>query len=125
VSAALGLSALRILFEIPIIYILIPGYVIAFILCFIVPKLFVGIAFDSGGVASGTMMSAFVLPLCVGACYAIDGREPFLYAFGCVAFVAMAPIISIQTMGLIYSIKSKRRKKSFVTRRESFVEYEN
>ena len=122
VSAALGLSALRILTGIPIIYILIPGYIIAFVLAFMVPKLFVGIAFDSGGVASGTMMSAFVLPLCVGACSAVNGNA-MMDAFGCVAFVAMAPIISIQVMGLKYSIESKRRKQSFISRSESFVEY--
>lgn len=122
VSAALGFSAIRILTGLPIMYILIPGYVIALALCFMVPKLFVGIAFDSGGVASGTMMSAFVLPLCVGACTAVGG-DPMTDAFGCVAFVAMAPIISIQIMGLLYSIKSKRRKQSFISRNESFVEY--
>ena len=44
-------------------------------------------------------------------------------AFGCVAFVAMAPIIAIQVLGLIYSIKSKRRKHSFINKNETFVEY--
>jgi hypothetical protein len=72
------------------------------------------------------MMSAFVLPLCTGACYALSGEANIMTdAFGCVAFVAMAPIIVIELIGLIYSIKAKRRKKSFVTRSESFVEYEN
>ena len=122
VSAAIGLSALRIVTGIPIMYILIPGYIIAFVLTFFVPKIFVGIAFDSGGVASGTMMSAFVLPLCIGACYALRG-DVMTDAFGCVAFVAMAPIIAIQFCGLVYSIKSKRRKRSFVSRAETFVEY--
>ena len=122
VAAAIGLSALRIVTGISIMYILIPGYIIAFVLTFFVPKIFVGIAFDSGGVASGTMMSAFVLPLCIGACYALDG-DVMTDAFGCVAFVAMAPIIAIQLCGLVYSIKSKRRKRSFVSREEIFVEY--
>ena len=124
VSAAIGLSAFRILTGISIMYVLIPGYVIAFALTFFVPKVFVGIAFDSGGVASGTMMSAFVLPLCIGACTsdAILGNV-MTEAFGCVAFVAMAPIIAIQLCGLVYSIKSKRRMRSFVSRAETFVEY--
>ncbi len=122
VAGALGLSALRIVTGIPMMYILIPGYVIALVLCFFVPKIFVGIAFDSGGVASGTMMSAFVLPLAVGACNALGG-DVMTDAFGCVAFVAMAPIISIQLFGLIYSIKAKHRSRTFVQRSESFVEY--
>lgn len=122
VSAAVGLSALRIITGIPIMYILIPGYAIALILCFLVPKMFVGIAFDSGGVASGTMMSGFVLPLAIGACGALGG-DVMKDAFGCVAFVAMAPIIAIQIFGLIYSIKSRRRKRSFIQKSESFIEY--
>jgi len=122
VAAAIGLSALRIVTGISIMYVLIPGYIIAFVLTFFVPKIFVGIAFDSGGVASGTMMSGFVLPLCIGACYALEG-DVMTDAFGCVAFVAMAPIIAIQVCGLMYSIKSKRRKRSFVSRAETFVEY--
>ena len=122
VSAALGLSSLRILTGISIMWILIPGYVLALVLSFFVPKLFVGIAFDSGGVASGTMMSAFVLPLCIGACNA-HGGDVMTDAFGCVAFVAMAPIISIQITGFIYSLKSKKRKRGFVSRNEVFVEY--
>lgn len=122
VAAAIGLSAFRIITGISIMYILIPGYIIAFALTFFVPKIFVGIAFDSGGVASGTMMSAFVLPLCIGACYALEG-DVMTDAFGCVAFVAMAPIIAIQLCGLVYNIKSKRRKRSFVSRAETFVEY--
>lgn len=122
VSLALGLSALRILFHIPIMYILIPGYVIAIALTFFVPKIFVGIAFDSGGVASGTMMSAFVLPLCIGACEALGGNV-MTEAFGCVAFVALTPIISIQLTGLLYNIKNRRIKKKFVTESETFIDY--
>ena len=122
VAAAIGLSAFRIVTGISIMYVLIPGYIIAFTLTFFVPKIFVGIAFDSGGVASGTMMSAFVLPMCIGACIA-RGGDVMTDAFGCVAFVAMAPIIAIQFCGLVYSIKSKRRKRSFVSKTEVFVEY--
>ena len=95
--------------------------IIALVLCFFVPKIFVGIAFDSGGVASGTMMSAFVLPLAIGACDTLGRGDA--YAFGCVAFVAMAPIISIQIFGLLYSIKAKHRSRRFVMRSENFVEY--
>ena len=122
VAAALGFSTLRILTGISIMYILIPGYLIALTLCFFVPKIFVGIAFDSGGVASGTMMSGFVLPLAIGACTQLGG-DVMTDAFGCVAFVAMAPIIAVQTFGLLYNIKSKRRMRSFTSKNETFVEY--
>ena len=122
VCAALGLAALRIILGINILWFLIPGYVIALGLSFFVPRIFVGISFDSGGVASGTMMSAFVLPLCLGACNTLGGNV-MTDAFGCVAFVAMAPIISIQLCGLMYRIKTAGRVKSFVSRSESFIDY--
>ncbi len=127
VSSALGLAMIRILTGVNIMFILIPGYIIALVLCFFVPKMFVGIAYDSGGVASGTMMSAFVLPLCIGACAVMNPENAesaiMTDAFGCVAFVAMAPIITIQVIGLIYSISSKQRKQSFISKAETFVEY--
>ena len=123
VSAALGLAALRIITGISILWFLIPGYIIALTLSFFVPKIFVGISFDSGGVASGTMMSAFVLPLCMGACNALDGNV-MTDAFGCVAFVAMAPIIAIQICGFAYKVKAEDRARKFVSASESFIDYE-
>ena len=123
VCAALGLSAVRILTGVSIMYFLIPGYAIALLLSFFVPRIFVGISFDSGGAASGIMMSAFVLPLCMGACEVLDGNV-MTDAFGCVALVAMAPIISIQICGLVYKIKSKRHVQSFISAEETFVCYE-
>lgn len=122
VSAALGLAALRIITGLDLMWILIPGYIIALTLSFFVPKIFVGISFDSGGVASGTMMSAFVLPLCTGACNALGG-DVMTDAFGCVALVAMAPIISIQIMGLMYRINTAGRVKHFVSASETFIDY--
>ena len=125
VSAALGLAALRILTGINILWFLIPGYIIALTLSFFVPKIFVGISFDSGGVASGTMMSAFVLPLCMGACNVLGGAENVMTdAFGCVAFVAMAPIITIQLSGFAYKVKAENRARKFVSASETFIDYE-
>ncbi len=123
VCAALGLAGLRIITGLDIMWILIPGYIIALTLAFFVPNIFVGIAFDSGGVASGTMMSAFVLPLCLGACNQLGGNV-MEDAFGCVALVAMAPIISIELMGLTYKLKTKGQQRRFISVSETFVDYE-
>ncbi len=122
VSAALGLAMLRILTGISILWILIPGYIIALTLTFFVPKFFTGIAFDSGGVASGVMMSAFVLPLSIGACSTLGGNI-MTQAFGCVSFVALTPIISIQICGLVYSIKAKRAVSRFTSETEVILDY--
>ena len=55
VSVSVGLAMIRVLTGISILWFLVPGYVIALLLTFFVPKIFTAIAFDSGGVASGPM----------------------------------------------------------------------
>lgn len=110
VSVSVGLSMLRILAGIPIQYIVIPGYIVALAMSRFVPKIFVGIAFDSGGVASGPMTSTFLLPLCIGACEMLGGNI-MTDAFGVVALVALTPLISVQIMGLSYKYKLKKQSK--------------
>lgn len=107
VSASVGLAMIRVLTGINILWFLVPGYAIALILTFFVPKLFTAIAFDSGGVASGPMTATFLLPLAMGACGALGGNI-ITDAFGIVAMVAMTPLITIQIMGLIFKIKEYR-----------------
>ena len=104
VSASVGLSMMRVLTGLPIHWIVIPGYIIALILSRFVPKMFVGIAFDSGGVASGPMTTTFLLPLSIGACDAIGGNL-MTDAFGVVALVALTPLIAIQLMGIVYQYR--------------------
>ena len=106
VACAVALSMLRVLTGINIYFVIIPGYAAALILSRFVPKVFVGIAFDSGGVASGPMTSTFLLPLAMGACTACGGNV-VTDAFGIVSLVALAPIIAVQLMGLVYVRKSK------------------
>ncbi len=110
VSVSVGLSLLRILFHIPVMYFLIPGYAIALILTFIVPEIFTAIAFDSGGVASGTMTASFLLPFALGFCSAVGGNVA-TEGFGMVAMVAMTPLIALQILGLVYKIKTRKLEK--------------
>lgn len=105
VAISVGLAMLRVLVGIPIEWIIIPGYVIALVMSRFVPKIFVGIAFDSGGVASGPMTSTFLLPLSIGTCTALGGNL-MTDAFGVVALVALTPLIAIQIMGIVYQIKT-------------------
>jgi hypothetical protein len=104
-AAALGLTMFRILLSLPIMWILAPGYIIALVLTFFVPRIFTGIAFDSGGVCSGPMTSTFLLPLAMGTCEGTGSVNLMTDAFGMVAMVAMTPLIVIQIVGLIYSRK--------------------
>ncbi len=123
VAVSVGLSMLRVLTGIPIHWIIIPGYVIALIFTRFVPKMFVGIAFDSGGVASGPMTTTFLLPLSIGACEAVGGNI-MTDAFGVVALVALTPLIAIQIMGLQYQYKLKKMEKT-ILQEAPFVDAED
>ena len=111
VAVSVGLALLRVLTGLAIQWIVIPGYIISLVLSRFVPKIFVGIAFDSGGVASGPMTSTFLLPLCIGVCQAVGGNL-MTDAFGAVALVALTPLIAIQLMGLVYQIKTRKQQKN-------------
>ncbi len=120
VSISVGLSMLRVLLSIPIEAIVIPGYITALVMSRFVPKIFVGIAFDSGGVASGPMTSTFLLPLSIGACKALGGNL-MTNAFGVVALVALTPLIAIQIMGLVYKFKTAKLQKTAAAKAAVFA----
>ncbi|MDD7388063.1 MAG: DUF1538 domain-containing protein [Lachnospiraceae bacterium] len=110
VAVSLGISMIRVLTGISIMWFLVPGYAIALIISFFVPKIYTAIAFDSGGVASGPMTAAFLLPFAQGACMALGGNI-VTDAFGLVAMVAMTPLIAIQILGLMSRFQSKKEEK--------------
>ncbi|MCC8078911.1 MAG: DUF1538 domain-containing protein [Oscillospiraceae bacterium] len=106
IALANGIAMVRVLTGISILWFLIPGYVIALGLAFVVPPTFTAIAFDSGGVASGPLTATFMLPFAMGACSALGGNV-MTDAFGLVAMVAMMPLITIQIMGAVYVLKTR------------------
>lgn len=108
VAVSLGIAMIRVLTGISILWFLVPGYAIALGISFFVPKIYTAIAFDSGGVASGPMTAAFLLPLAQGACVALGGNI-VTDAFGVVAMVAMTPLITIQAMGLYARFLNSRK----------------
>ena len=109
VAAANGFAMLRVLTGAPILAFVIPGYVLALAMSFFVPPTFTAIAFDSGGVASGPLTATFMLPMAMGACGAVGGNA-MTDAFGLVALVAMMPLITVQLMGLLATLRARRPK---------------
>ena len=109
VAVSLALAMIRVITGISVMWFLIPGYTIALVMTFFVPKIFTAIAFDSGGVASGPMTATFLLPFAMGACESIGGLDRIVTdAFGVVAMVAMTPLITIQILGAVYKVKKHR-----------------
>ena len=125
VCASVGLAMVRVLTGLNIFWLLVPGYALSLGLTFLVPPIFTGIAFDSGGVASGPMTATFLLPFAMGACSALGGNI-MTDAFGIVAMVAMTPLVTIQTMGLLSVVRHKlarRRLLYHMERVEDVVVY--
>ena len=112
VGISICLAMLRICFKFNILWYVIPGYLISLGLSFFVPGIYTAIAFDSGGVASGPLTSGFILPLSIGACYALHGTDSIMnLGFGIVAMVAMTPLITIQLLGFRAVLKNHMRQR--------------
>lgn len=109
IGIAVSISMLRIIIpRLELWHILLPGYLICLGMTFFVPKLFVGIAFDAGGVATGPMIATFILALTQGAAEAIESANIIIDGLGMIATVAMIPIFTLQLLGLVFNIKSKK-----------------
>ncbi len=120
-ATSVGLSMVRAMTGLSIWVFLVPGYLIALTLSFFVPRIFTAIAFDSGGVASGPMTATFLLPFAMGVTTAVGGNI-LKDAFGTVAMVAMTPLITIQVLGLIYAIKTRRDERAVKQEQEARAE---
>ena len=134
VTLALGigvaslLSILKILTEINILYFLVPLYAISLVMMIFTPKLFVGLAFDSGGVTGGALTSAFLTPLTLSIAQAVavekGGTMSILTnGFGIISFISVTPLIAIQALGIIYNVRLKRA--TMETQEETFEELES
>ena len=117
VGIAIALSLVRVVFNFPLLYIIVPGYFLSLGLSFFVPRIYTAIAFDSGGVASGPLTSSFILSLLIGACVLIQGNDNIMsLAFGVVSLVAMTPLITIQLLGFKSFVSLHFRKSTQMRR---------
>lgn len=105
VSLSVALAILKIYLGIPIIYLILPGYIIVFILTKFSSPLFVAIAFDSGGVVTGPMIATFLITMTISLSTSLVGSNPIIDGLGTIALVSMLPIISILILGVIYENK--------------------
>ena len=115
-----GLSMLRVLIPgLALWHLLLPGYLIVMLLSIWTPDIFIGVAFDAGGVASGPMTATFILAFAQGAAHEIETADILLDGFGIIALVAMMPLIALQTLGIIYRIRTSRNNKKTLTKGEA------
>jgi hypothetical protein len=105
------LSLFKILTDTNILWFLVPLYAAALVLMIFTSKLFVGLAFDSGGVTGGAITSAFLTPLTLGVSQKL-GQDALTSGFGMIAFISVMPLIAVQTLGIIYAFKLKKLKRT-------------
>ncbi|MHC1702223.1 MAG: DUF1538 domain-containing protein [Humidesulfovibrio sp.] len=110
VATFVALGMAKIVYGVPIHYILVPGYLLAMAMMIYCDATFVAIAFDAGGVATGPMTVTFVLAVALGIASVIEGRDPILDGFGLVALVAMAPILSVMALGMLVTFVKNRSR---------------
>jgi hypothetical protein len=101
VGTAITLGVLRILFNWPIHYMIMAGYVLVIILTEFAPVEIIGIAYDSGGVTTSTITVPLVTALGIGLASSISGRNPMLDGFGLIAFASLLPIIFVLVFGMV------------------------
>ena len=108
------LAMVKILTEVNILWFLVPLYAVALIMMKFTPKLFVGLAFDSGGVSGGALTSAFLTPLTLGVAQAVaqkstsGGQSILVNGFGIIAFISVTPLIAVQFLGIVYDMALKK-----------------
>ncbi len=108
VAISIALAMARIIYGIPLWYFIGPGYFLALTMAIFSTETFTSIAFDAGGVATGPMTVTFILAIALGFSETLDDRDPLLDGFGMIALVALAPILTVLTLGLIYKFKESR-----------------
>ncbi len=120
-AIGIGFAALicmvKILTQINILWFLAPLYAIALIMLRFSSKLFVGLAFDSGGVTGGALTSAFLTPLTLGTAQAVaasagpSAQSVLTNGFGIIAFISVTPLIAVQALGIIYEVQLRKAQK--------------
>ncbi len=107
VAVFVAVAMAKIVYGIPFLYIIVPGYLLALVLLWLSDKDFIGIAFDAGGVATGPMAVTFLMSMVVGMASGHSGRDAVIDGFGLIAMIALAPIIFVMLLGIY--VKYKRR----------------
>ncbi len=98
----LMVAMMRMLFSRSLPSLLIVCYILVFILAFFVPKDFLAVAFDSGGVTTGPMTVPFIMSMGVGFAAVRSDKHAEDDSFGLVALCSIGPILAVLLLGLLY-----------------------
>jgi len=107
VAAGIAIGVAKILYGIPIAWLLVPGYSLAVLLTWLSTEEFVNVAWDSAGVTTGPVTVPLVLAMGLGFGGAVGSIE----GFGMLSMASIGPIIAVQVTGLWVQRKVRVRRK--------------
>ena len=110
VASSVGFGMLRIVYEVPLLYLLVPGYGLVVALMWLSDREFVSVAVDAGGVATGPLANSFLLALALGASATSGQKDMLADGLGLVSLIALAPILSVMALGLLVRWKERRKE---------------
>lgn len=108
VAVWVGLGMLRIGYGVPILYLLVPGYLLVMVIMWLSDRDFVGIAVDAGGVATGPLANTFLLAVALGTSASVGGQNPLVGGLGLVSLIGLAPVISLMALGVVIRRRHRR-----------------
>lgn len=111
VAISVGLGMIKVVFGIPLWYMIIPGYILALLMIWFSDASLIPVAFDAGGVATGPMTAIFLTAISTGVAGVIEGRNPITDGLGMVGLMVMAPVLSMSVLGLLYKLNQRRETK--------------
>ena len=117
VGCGIALGVTKIIFDIPIAWLLIPGYLFALMLTWLSSEEYVNVAWDSAGVTTGPVTVPLVLSMGLGFGNAVDAVE----GFGILSMASIGPIISVLSVGIWVNWKVKRAHQAY----DETLEFEN
>ncbi len=101
VGVALVVGVLRILANWSLPLMIISGYALVILVTTIAPKEIIGVAYDSGGVATSTVTVPLVTALGIGLASSLRGRNPMTDGFGLIALASLTPILFVLIYGIV------------------------
>ncbi|MBP5394696.1 MAG: DUF1538 domain-containing protein [Candidatus Methanomethylophilaceae archaeon] len=105
VAMFVAIGMLRLSYDFSLLWIVVPGYILAIILMWIGDKDMVGIAFDAGGVSTGPMSVAIISSMYTSiASVMYDGTDAIINGFGIIALIALAPILFLEAFSVYIKI---------------------
>jgi len=102
IGIAIGLA--KLIFDLPLVWLILPGYLLALVLTFFSSETFVNVAWDSAGVTTGPITVPLVLAMGLGVGNATNAVE----GFGILSMASIGPILTVLATGLLADYRARK-----------------